>query len=218
MLNLNIPINLLIGFVGVTLSLISFSMRDMQSLRTVSICSNSVFLLYGLLEWQIPTLVLSAVLLPLNLWRLMQIKRLVRDIENAKSDTPMAEWLLPHMHARNFPAGHLLFSKGDQADEIFFIQTGKVRLLEIGLLLGEGQLFGELGIFSSARQRTLGVACETDCTLYVMTRDEVYRLYFQQPKLGFHLISLIVNRLTDTKIANQQSQGNALASDAVAEA
>ncbi len=203
MLHVNIPVNLLIGFVGVTLSLISFSMRDMQSLRTVSICSNSVFIVYGLLEWQLPTLVLSAILLPLNLWRLRQIKRLVRDIENAKSDTPMAEWLLPHMHARHFKAGHVLFLKGDQADEIYFVQQGQVRLVEIGLLLSEGQLFGELGIFSSARQRTLSVSCATDCTLYVMTRDEVYRLYFQQPKLGFHLISLIVNRLTDTKIASQ---------------
>ena len=212
MISTHISTNLLIGFAGVTLSLLSVSMRNMQSLRQVAIGANLVFIAYGFLESQWPTIVLSSLLLPVNTWRLIQLKRLVREIDNAKADTPIAEWLLPHMTARNFSAGHLLFNKGDPADVLYFIHTGQVRLIEIDLLLGHGQLFGDMGIFSSARQRTLGVVCQTDCKLYTMTRDDVYKLYYQQPKLGFLLINLIVNRVTDSKIeANQRSAGPALA-------
>jgi hypothetical protein len=197
MISVDISTSMAIGFVGVTLSLISFSMQDMQALRQVAIFSNMVFIVYGVLQSQPPTIVLSSILLPLNSWRLFQIKRLVRDIENATADTPITEWLLPHMTAHSYAAGHVLFKKGDSADVIYFIQQGKVRLTEIGVTLGQGELFGEMGIFSAARERTVGVSCETDCRLYTMTREAVYKLYYQQPKLGFHLISLVVNRLTN---------------------
>ena len=171
-------------------------MRDMQSLRQIAIFSNLAFIVYGFIEYQLPTIVLSCILLPLNSWRLFQIKRLVREIESANVDTPVSQWLLPHMTERTFPAGHILFSKGAQADEIFYIHTGAVRLIEIDKTLRAGELLGEIGIFSSARQRTVGASCETDCRIYTLTREALYKLYYQQPQLGFHLISLIVNRLT----------------------
>ena len=196
MISVDVSTSMAIGFFGVTLSLLSFSMQKMQSLRQVAIFSNMVFIVYGVLESQLPTIVLSSILLPLNSWRLYQIKKLVRDIESATADTPVTEWLLPHMTAHTFAAGHVLFKKGDSADVIYFIQEGRVRLTEIGIVLGQGELFGEMGMFSTPRRRTVGVSCETDCRLYTMTRDAVYKLYYQQPKLGFHLISLIVNRLT----------------------
>lgn len=196
MSSLHISTNLVIGFFGVMLSLMSFSMHNMQALRQVAIFANMAFFSYGVLESQLPMIVLNSILLPLNSWRLFQIRQLVRDIENASNDTPITEWLLPHMTAGRYRAGEVLFKKGDSADVIYYIQEGSVRLTEIGVILNQGELFGEMGIFSSARQRTVSVRCETDCKLYTMTRDAVYKLYYQQPKLGFHLISLIVDRLT----------------------
>ena len=196
MISFTLSTNLVIGFIGVTLSLISFSMHNMQALRQVAIFSNIAFIAYGLLESVLPTVVLSSILLPLNAWRLFEIKRLVRDIEHASADTPITQWLLPHMSARHCTAGQVLFNQGDPANEIYFIQQGTVRLSDTDITLESGELFGEMGIFSAAGLRTLGAVCQTDCHLYTMTRDSVYKLYYQQPKLGFHLISLIVNRLT----------------------
>lgn len=200
MFSIEMSTGLMLGFIGVTLSLLSCSMRNMQALRQVSMVCNVVFIAYGLLEAQIPTILLNSILLPLNGWRLFQIKRLVRDIENASHDSPVAEWLLPHMTARSYAAGAVLFNKGDPADDIYYIQEGEVILEGLDKVLGPGELFGEFGIFSTAGQRTLGVRCKTDCKLYTMNREAVYKLYYQQPKLGFHLMSLIVNRLT----ANEQ--------------
>jgi hypothetical protein len=196
MFNANLSAGMLIGFIGVALSLCSFSMRNMQSLRQIAIFSNMAFIAYGIIEFQLPTIVLSSILLPLNGWRLFQIKRLVKDIESAKADAPVSEWLLPHMTLQPFPAGHVLFEKGDPADEIYYIHSGSVRLVEIDITLQAGELFGEIGIFSTSGQRTAGVMCETDCRLYTLTREALYKIYYQQPRLGFHLISLIVNRLT----------------------
>lgn len=117
MTNADLTINLVIGFVGVGLSLLSFSMRNMQALRQLAIASNVAFIIFGVLESQLPTIVSAGLLLPLNGWRLFQIKRLVSDIENAKADTPIAEWLLPHMTARRWVAGEVLFKQGDTADD-----------------------------------------------------------------------------------------------------
>lgn len=186
---------MILGFIGVALSLISCSMRNMQALRQVSIVCNLVFITYGVLEAQIPTIVLNSILLPLNGWRLYQIKQLVRDIESATSDSPVTQWLLPHMAARSYKAGQILFHRGEQADEIFYIQEGEILLKEINKTLYPGELFGELGIFSTAGLRTLGASCKTDCKLYSMNREAVYKLYYQQPKLGFHLMGLMVSRL-----------------------
>ena len=39
------------------------------------------------------------------------------------------------------------------------------------------------------------VVCDTDCELYQMTDAQIYRLYYQNPKLGFFFMRLIVERL-----------------------
>lgn len=39
------------------------------------------------------------------------------------------------------------------------------------------------------------VICDTDYELYKMTDQMIYRLYYQNPKLGFFFIRLIVERL-----------------------
>lgn len=203
MTNADVTVNLAIGFVGVGLSLLSFSMRNMQALRQLAIASNVAFIVFGLLESQLPTIVSAGLLLPLNTWRLFQIKRLVRDIENAKADTPVAEWLLPHMRAVNFAAGTVLFRQGDTADDLYYVHEGSVRIEGINVILCKGDLFGEMGIFSTARVRTTGVRCETDCKLYMMSRETVTKLYYQEPKLGFHIVRLIIDRLTKVNAATQ---------------
>ena len=61
-----------IGFLASALVLAAFGMKDMVNLRIVAICSNFAFIAYALLLHLLPILVLHAVLLPLNGWRLAQ--------------------------------------------------------------------------------------------------------------------------------------------------
>jgi hypothetical protein len=61
-----------IGFVASALVLAAFGMKDMVNLRIVAICSNVAFIAYALVLNLPPILILHAILLPLNGWRLAQ--------------------------------------------------------------------------------------------------------------------------------------------------
>ena len=56
-------------------------------------------------------------------------------------------------------------------------------------------MIGEIGLFSPEKRRTQTIICETDGELYRMTDEMIYRLYYQNPKLGFYFMRLIVERL-----------------------
>jgi hypothetical protein len=69
-----------IGFVASALVLIAFGMKDVVNLRIVAICSNFAFIAYALMLNLPPILVLHAILLPLNGWRLAQWQQSHREL------------------------------------------------------------------------------------------------------------------------------------------
>ena len=64
----------LIGYVASLLVLATFCMRDMVALRVMALASNAAFIAYALLEGIGPVLLLHAVLLPVNMLRLVQAR------------------------------------------------------------------------------------------------------------------------------------------------
>ncbi|HEY1329067.1 MAG TPA: hypothetical protein VGI14_19175 [Casimicrobiaceae bacterium] len=62
----------LLGYVASALVLATFWMRRMVMLRTLAIASNLAFIAYGFLAGIMPVLLLHALLLPLNLHRMVQ--------------------------------------------------------------------------------------------------------------------------------------------------
>jgi hypothetical protein len=65
----------LLGYAASCAVLATFMMRSMVSLRLVAILSNVLFAAFGYVQHIYPVLFLHAVLLPINLWRLMDIRR-----------------------------------------------------------------------------------------------------------------------------------------------
>lgn len=65
-----------LGYLASLLVLATFCMRDMASLRVLAIASNLAFIGYAALAGLQPILLLHAVLLPMNLWRLLETRRL----------------------------------------------------------------------------------------------------------------------------------------------
>jgi len=61
------------GWLAVALTLLTFSMSKMISLRCIAICSNAAFILFGSLSGIMPVLVLHLLLLPCNILRLYQL-------------------------------------------------------------------------------------------------------------------------------------------------
>jgi hypothetical protein len=63
------------GYVASALVLATFSMRSMCSLRWIAIASNIAFILYAVIAHLQPILMLHGILLPLNVVRLMQLRK-----------------------------------------------------------------------------------------------------------------------------------------------
>lgn len=64
-----------IGYVASTLVLTAFGMKSIIPLRVVAMCSNLVFIIYGLGLGLTPIWSLHAALLPMNAWRLVEALR-----------------------------------------------------------------------------------------------------------------------------------------------
>jgi hypothetical protein len=192
-----------IGILGGAFYVASQFQKAMISLRVLALASNVLYLIYSPLHTDfemtqlivMPTFLVNLILLPINAKRLIEIIRLTKQVEQATVESPVTEWLLPHMHLRKHKAGEVLFRKGDVADEIVYVASGTLKLQGIDHSIGPGELIGEIGLFSAEKVRTMTVVCDTDCELYQMTDAQIYRLYYQNPKLGFFFMRLIVERL-----------------------
>jgi len=188
-------IALVMGAIGVVLTVLSDLMKRMIPLRLFAIVANVAFGLHNVLVADWINTTLQVVLLAVNVYRLWDLQRMLAAIENARVDTPVHEWLLPYTTKKIFGPGHVLFAKGDVAHEIIYVSEGTVRIAESGHTLGVGALVGEIGLFSADHKRTATIVCETRCVCHTMTDEAIHLLYFQNPELGFYLIRLVVQRL-----------------------
>jgi len=137
------------------------------------------------------------VLFPINLARLVQLQNLTRRVAAAATaDLSMAD-LLPLMHHRGVRAGETVFRKDDVADRLYYIDSGRVEITELGISLSAGELFGEIGLFAPDRLRTATVVAVTDCDLYDLGEAKARELYFQNPRFGFAVLRLITMRLLE---------------------
>ena len=192
---MTLDLGTVLGLLGTALLLASFLVKSMLPLRALALASNVCFIGWGYLEWVWPTLALNSVILPLNAWHIWNIRKLTQEIARATEDSPVSQWLLPHMRRRTFKAGEILFHRGDAADDLIYLASGELRMAEIGERVGPGELIGEIGLFSPAKKRTQTLVCETEGEFYTMTGEMIFRLYYQNPKLGFYLMRLVAERL-----------------------
>jgi DNA-binding NarL/FixJ family response regulator len=107
--------------------------------------------------------------------------------------------LLGRMESQRFRAGEVLFRKGDPSGQMFYVETGVVRLSELGIELGAGTVLGEIGLFSPERRRTSTVICKTDCEMRTVSAADAIRLYYQEPEFALYLVQLIAGRLQADK-------------------
>lgn len=213
-MNFSLDAVTLFGALGILFSLASFIMKRMLPLRVLAIGANFAFIAFAISllatrdidpQAPLPGLVLNAILLPVNFRRIWEIRKLTSEIARATHDSPVSQWLLPHMQRRRFGAGEVLFRKGDPADRLIYIASGDLILAEIGKRIAPGELLGEIGLFSPDNRRTQTLQAETGGELYEMTGEMLFQLYYQNPKLGFYIMRLVAGRLLND-IQRQQAQ------------
>jgi CRP/FNR family transcriptional regulator, cyclic AMP receptor protein len=185
------------AWVASTLVFCTFFMKTMIPLRIVAIASNLAFITYALLGLHYgvfgrlyPILVLHSCLLPLNVLRLRELRRLIAAVRGA-SDADALDALVPYMKGEEHPGGDVLFRAGDAPDKLYVIHSGHVDFPELRKRLSPGDVFGEIGLFAPQHVRTVTAVCADDCRLATITGDKVLELYYENPRFGLFLIRLV---------------------------
>ena len=130
------------------------------------------------------------------------------------------EWLelfLSHCHRRNYPTKSSVIMTGDEADVLYYIVSGSVKVLieedemelsgdhELVLTyLNKGDFFGELGLFGDEQTRSARVVTRTECELAEISYSRFRQLAIEEPEILFNLATQIANRLRNTS----QKAGN----------
>jgi cyclic nucleotide-binding protein len=187
----------LFNSVGSLFIVATASTKTMVPLRILAIVANCFLIVfYAVTHAWIP-LVLQGAALPLNGWRLQQMLVLIKNVRDAtRGDTSM-EWLKPFMIGRRYKKGDILFAKGEPANEMFCIVTGRYRLIELGIELNRGQVVGELAMLAPDNRRTATLECIEDGDALSITYEQVEQLYYQNPTFGFYFLRLATARLFD---------------------
>jgi hypothetical protein len=184
-----------IGYLAAAFMFSTFYMSRMIPLRAAGIAANITFITYASIAHVYPLLILHIILLPLNAYRMIQMIRLVNSVRDSSRGEFSMDFLVPFMKKESFEKGAVVFSKGDDADKMYYLRKGSVRLKEFDVILKEGELLGEIAIFSPDKERTATAVCEEETEFLAIHEKQVLQLYYQNPKFGFYLVRLIIFRL-----------------------
>jgi CRP/FNR family transcriptional regulator len=97
----------------------------------------------------------------------------------------------------DLPAGRVLFSQGDSAQELFIVVSGQVRVERDGTLLanrGPGEFFGEIALVAGG-PRTATATCATDCRLLVLGHRDFHSLMDEFPGLKMRVLETLAKRV-----------------------
>lgn len=183
------------ALLGAAFYVASIALQTMVPLRIAAIISTIFFILYGYCARNYPTLFLYLFLLPLNVFRLREMLRLVKKVKMAASGDLSMAWLKPYMTKRQYFKGDILFAKGDTADEMYYTMSGRYLLTELGIALGDGRIVGEIGLLAPENKRTASLECLESGDVLTINYEKVRELYFQNPEFGFYFLKLISERL-----------------------
>jgi len=183
------------GYIASALVFATFCMTTMVPLRVAAISSNVGFIAYATFGHLYPVLVLHLALLPLNIFRTYRLITLDRKIQQAVRDGFSIEWLKPLMKKRSARRGEILFRQGDEADGLYLLLNGNVLLREMDHRLGEGELFGEMALFSADRRRTQTAVAATDIELLWISEKQFSHICNQNPGVAIYFLRLTTERL-----------------------
>jgi CRP-like cAMP-binding protein len=167
----------------------------MIPLRIFGILSNLVFIGSAIPSHNYLVILVQSVVLVLNSYRLHQMLQLVRDVKKSVNSDLSMEWLKPFMTERKCAAGEVLFYKDEKAEDMFYIVSGRFKLVESGIEFPVGAIVGEFGMLSPSNLRTQTLECVEAGLVLSVTYTKVEELYVQNPAFGFYFLRLFSARM-----------------------
>lgn len=106
----------------------------------------------------------------------------------------------------SFKPNHEIFREGEAGDKMYIIQSGKVRISKkiaghdhILALLGKGEFFGEMAIFSQMNRTATATAVD-DVQVLVFNRSGFEGMVEKNPKLALNIIDKLCRRLQNANV------------------
>lgn len=94
-------------------------------------------------------------------------------------------------------AGESIITGGELGDSMYIVVTGQLRAHAGDMVfnsLGPGEYFGEMALLDP-EVRSASVTAEEDSTLYVLHRDHIISIIYQQEQATQQLVSMLCRRL-----------------------
>ena len=103
--------------------------------------------------------------------------------------------------SKDYRKGNSVFSQGDRADSVFYIEKGKVKLTVLSTrgkeavvgILGSGDFFGE-GSLAGQPLRMATATTMTECSLLRLQKDTMIRMLYNEPALSGLFMSYLLAR------------------------
>ena len=186
-----------IGWIASALTVGAYAMNTMLPLRVLAVLSSVFFLIYGLLLSVWPLVAMDLVLLPINVYRLWQLLSLRKKVEVGLAGPPNFGIIRHYGKRRIIPADTVLFHKGGAVDQLYLLGRGRVAIEEMGVEVGEGDIFGEIAFFTDAATRTATARTLEEVELYELGETQFQRLQFEDPSFGLAVMRTVTRRLLD---------------------
>jgi CRP/FNR family cyclic AMP-dependent transcriptional regulator len=103
---------------------------------------------------------------------------------------------------RTLKPSEVLFLKGDEADALYAIRRGQIRI-EVGLeggqrltlnILGSGDVFGEIGLLDGS-QRSADARAANDVELFMLRRKDFLDFLDREPSIARRVIEFLCQRI-----------------------
>ena len=111
--------------------------------------------------------------------------------------------LQPCGSVRHYHKGDLIFSEGEPADNVYFIESGECSVFLYGFTnrveisqLGGGEFFGEMAVINRGN-RTASVVAVTDATIIVMGREPFLKFLDSGSELSKTIKSIVERRTAE---------------------
>src|SRR5690349_14576708 len=101
----------LLAYVASALTVGSLGMKTMLPLRIFALVGNIIFIAYGVLEQSIFLALVNLVILPVNVFRLVEIRRLIRNVRDAANENHVFDALMPFARRITPKRGEVLIRK-----------------------------------------------------------------------------------------------------------
>ena len=103
------------------------------------------------------------------------------------------------LHPREAMAKEVIFHKGDEAESMFFIESGEIEvaLQRNPIRMKKGEFFGEVALVFH-RQRTATVVALTPAELLELDAQDLHRLFKNRPQLRTRILEEAERRLART--------------------